>query len=134
MLRYDCRIARQMLGSFGYRFIADELPACGVSAGENKTVRLCSQQRTWSTLAAATAAERTWLTDITEHPSAEGKVCLCATNDVYSNRIAGYWMNDGLAVSALRNALGVDRRVDREATKFQWNQCFPRYPSCCLCR
>lgn len=30
------RIARQMLGLFGYRFIADELPARGISAGENK--------------------------------------------------------------------------------------------------
>jgi hypothetical protein len=27
------RIARQMLGLFGYRFIADELPARGISAG-----------------------------------------------------------------------------------------------------
>ena len=43
-------------------------------------------------------------------------------------------MNDKSAVSALGNALGVDRRVDREATKFQWNQCFPRHPSCCLRR
>ena len=84
--------------------------------------------------AAATAPDRAGLTDITEHPTAEGKVCLRAISDVYSNRIAGYSMNAGLAVSALRNALGVDRRVDREATKFQWNQCFPRYPSCCLCR
>ena len=30
------RIARQMLGLFGHRFIADELPARGISAGENK--------------------------------------------------------------------------------------------------
>lgn len=119
-----------MLGSFGYRFIADELPARGISAGENKAARLCSQQRTWSTLATATALDRTWLTDITEHPTAEGKVCLRAINDVYSNRIVGYSMNAGLAVPALRKALGVDRRVYREATKFQWNQCFPRYPSC----
>ena len=33
---------------FGYRFIADELPARGISAGENKVARLCSQQRIWS--------------------------------------------------------------------------------------
>jgi hypothetical protein len=34
--------------AFGYRFIADELPARGISAGENKVARLCSQQRIWS--------------------------------------------------------------------------------------
>ena len=73
-----------MLGSFGYRFIADELPARGSSAGENKAARLCSQQCTWSTF--ATAPDRAGLTDITEHPTAEGKVCLRAVNDVYSNQ------------------------------------------------
>ena len=33
---------------FGYRFIADELPARGISAGENRVARLCSAQRVWS--------------------------------------------------------------------------------------
>lgn len=30
--------------AFGYRFIADELPARGSTAGENRVARLCSQQ------------------------------------------------------------------------------------------
>jgi hypothetical protein len=30
---------------FGYRFIADELPARGIVAGRNRVSRLCSQQR-----------------------------------------------------------------------------------------
>ena len=34
--------------AFGYRFIADELLARGISAGENKVARLCSQERIWS--------------------------------------------------------------------------------------
>ena len=34
--------------AFGYRFIADELPAHGIEAGENRVARLCSQQRIWS--------------------------------------------------------------------------------------
>ncbi len=34
--------------TFGYRFIADELPAQGILAGENRVARLCSQQRIWS--------------------------------------------------------------------------------------
>lgn len=30
--------------AFGYRFIADELPAHGIVAGENRVARLCSQE------------------------------------------------------------------------------------------
>jgi putative transposase len=50
-----------------------------------------------------------WLTDITEHPTAEGKVYLCAVKDVYSNRIVGYSidsrMKSSLAAAAIRNAI-----------------------------
>jgi putative transposase len=117
--------------AFGYRFIADELPARGITAAENKVARLCSQQRIWSSFSkkrgldrragppvhddlvahqfTAEGPDRTWLTDITEHPTAEGKLYLCAIKDVYSNRIVGYSMDSrmtaGLAVSALRNAI-----------------------------
>ena len=31
-----------------------------------------------------------WLTDITEHPTAEGKLYCCALKDLFSNRIVGY--------------------------------------------
>jgi len=31
-----------------------------------------------------------WLTDITEHPTGEGKLYLCAIKDLHSNRIVGY--------------------------------------------
>jgi putative transposase len=59
----------------------------------------------------AAAPDRTWLTDITEHPTAEGKLYLCALKDVYSNRIVGYSMGSrmtaDLAVSALRNAIAL---------------------------
>jgi putative transposase len=119
--------------AFGYRFIADELPARGVTAGENRVARLCSQQRIWSVFSkkrglsrkagppvhddlvarqfTAAGPDRIWLTDITEHPTAEGKLYLCAFKDVYSNRIVGYSMSSrmtaGLAVSALRNAIAL---------------------------
>ena len=33
-----------------------------------------------------------WLTDITEHPTDEGKLYLCAIKDVFSGRIVGYSM------------------------------------------
>jgi hypothetical protein len=119
--------------AFGYRFIADELPARGVTAGENRVARLCSQQRIWSAFAkkrgltrkagppvhddlvarkfTAAGPDRTWLTDITEHPAGEDKLCLCAIKDIYPNRIAGYpvdsRMTARLAVSALRNAIAL---------------------------
>jgi putative transposase len=57
----------------------------------------------------ATAPNVTWLTDITEHNTAEGKLYLCAIKDVYSGRIVGYSidsrMKASLAVAALRNAI-----------------------------
>ena len=37
--------------AFGYRFIADELPGRGITAGENRVARLCSQERIWSVVA-----------------------------------------------------------------------------------
>jgi transposase InsO family protein len=118
---------------FGYRFIADELPEKGIMAGENRVARLCSQQQIWSAFAkkrglgrkagppvhddlvarqfTAAGPDRTWLTDITEHPTSEGKLYLCAFKDVYSNRIVGYSMSSRmtaqLAVSGLRNAIAL---------------------------
>ena len=117
--------------AFGYRFIADELREQGIAAGENRVARLCSQQRIWSVFAkkrglnrkagppvhddlvdrqfTASAPNVTWLTDITEHATAEGKLYLCAIKDVYSGRIVGYSidsrMKASLAVAALRNAI-----------------------------
>lgn len=55
-----------------------------------------------------------WLTDITEHKTTEGKLYLCAAEDVFSNRIMGYSINSRmkskLAVRALESA--VARRGD----------------------
>ncbi|MBV8949807.1 MAG: IS3 family transposase [Actinobacteria bacterium] len=63
----------------------------------------------------APAPNVVWLTDITEHPTVEGKVCVCAIKDVLSNRIVGYAidqrMTKHLAVSALRSAI-VRRQPD----------------------
>ena len=119
--------------TFGYRFICDELPAHGISAGANRVSRLCSQERIWSVHAkkrglnrkagppvhddlvkrnfTAAAPNRLWLTDITEHWTGEGKLYLCAIKDVYSGRIVGYSidsrMKASLAVAALRNAVAL---------------------------
>jgi putative transposase len=62
----------------------------------------------------ADAPNELWLSDITEHATAEGKLYLCAIKDAYSNRIIGYSidsrMKSRLAVAALNNA--VARRGD----------------------
>jgi transposase InsO family protein len=123
---------------FGYRFIADELPARGIEAGENRVSRLCSAQGIWSLHArkrglnrkagppvhddlvdrvfTAVGPNTVWLTDITEHPTGEGKLYLCAIKDLFSNRIVGYSidsrMKSSLAVAALRSAVA---RRDRPA-------------------
>lgn len=38
----------------------------------------------------AQSADQVWATDITEHPTAEGKLYCCAIQDLFSNRIVGY--------------------------------------------
>ena len=116
---------------FGYRFLADELEHSGHQVGERRVWRLCRQQRIWSTTTrkgrngkrpgpavhddlvkrdfSADRPNAVWLTDITEHPTGEGKVYCCAIKDVFSNRIVGYAINDRmtaqLATSALRAAV-----------------------------
>ena len=117
---------------FGYRFIADELERAGHEVGENRVQRLCREHRIWSTTTkkgrrsskipgppvhddlvnrdfSASAPNVTWLTDITEHPTAEGKLYACCLKDVFSNRIVGYSLSDrmtaDLAVIALRSAV-----------------------------
>ena len=60
---------------------------------------------------AADAPNELWLTDITEHKTAEGKLYLCAIKDVFSGRIVGYSidsrMKSRLAVRALANAVAM---------------------------
>jgi transposase InsO family protein len=117
---------------FGYRFISDELHAAGNEVGERRVWRLCRIQHVWSTTTkkgrkhhktpgpavqddlvqrdfTAPRPNAVWLTDITEHPTVEGKVYCCAIKDVFSNRIVGYSVSDRmtaqLAVSALRAAI-----------------------------
>lgn len=62
----------------------------------------------------ASAPNRLWLSDITEHRTSEGKLYCCAIKDVFSNRIVGYSISDGmtrhLVVDAITNA--VSRRGD----------------------
>jgi transposase InsO family protein len=123
---------------FGYRFIADELERHGVNASRNRVHRLCALARIWSAHSGKRGRHRLpgppvhddlvrrvfraerpnelWFTDITEHPTAEGKLYLCAVKDACSNRIVGYSldarMTSELAVNALRNAVALRGPVD----------------------
>lgn len=57
----------------------------------------------------ATRPDEKWLTGITEQPTAEGKLYLCAVKDCYFGRIVRYLidsrMKSALAASAIRNAI-----------------------------
>jgi transposase InsO family protein len=114
---------------FGYRFIADELEAAGHRVSERRVWRLCRDHQIWSTTTkkgrrggkgrpgpavhddlvrrdfTAAAPDRVWLTDITEHPTSEGKLYCCAVKDVFSNRIVGWSIDDRMTASIAVRAL-----------------------------
>jgi transposase InsO family protein len=60
--------------------------------------------------------DQVWVTDITEHPTAEGKLYCCAIKDLFSNRIVDYALSDRmtaqLAVTALRTAVARRQPAD----------------------
>ena len=115
---------------FGYRFLVEEARQAGEVMAERTAWRICSQHRLWSVFGkkrgkngkvgppvhddlverdfTAEAPNQLWLADITEHPTREGKLYLCAIKDVFSNRIVGYCidsrMKSRLATTALHNA------------------------------
>jgi putative transposase len=117
---------------FGYRFLADEIRAGGHELADRTAWRICSANG-WLCVFGkrkrgkkakpgapahddlvrreftATRPNRLWLADITEHPTGEGKLYLCAIKDVWSNRIVGYSMAErmtsSLAVAALDSAV-----------------------------
>lgn len=115
----------------GYRFIADELAAAGHALSERRVWKICHQGQIASAHSVtrgrwkkpgppvhddlvrreftAQGPNRLWLTDITEHPTSEGTLYLCAVKDVWSRRIVGYSINDRmtsqLAVDALEMAI-----------------------------
>jgi transposase InsO family protein len=117
---------------FGYRFLADMAAEAGQTMAERTAWRLCSQNGMWSTVTkkgrrgkgrvgppvhddhvardfSASAPNELWLTDITEHPTSEGKLYLCAVRDQFAGRIVGYSMASrmeaSIAVHALNNAV-----------------------------
>lgn len=117
---------------FGYRLLAGEARAAGWGMCERTAWRLCRDNRWWSAFGkkrgrngkrpgrpahddlvrrrfTATEPNCLWLTDITEHPTGEGTLYLCAVKDACSGRIVGYSidsrMKSRLAVAALEQAV-----------------------------
>lgn len=124
--------ARRDDPEFGHRLLGDEAREAGHQACDRTVWRICRDNRWWSVFGkkrgkngkrpgppahddlvcrdfTATAPNELWLTDITEHPTAEGKLYLCAIKDVYSGRIIGYSISDRMksriAVDALASAV-----------------------------
>lgn len=104
--------------TLGYRFLTDELDLeHGITVGENRVHRLCriaashhkKRSKAGSTGPAphddllavvdehgvvrhefvADEPNKVWLWDISEHPTREGKLYICAIKDVFSNKIVG---------------------------------------------
>ena len=122
--------------AFGYRLIHDELQLTrGLAVGRNRVHRLCKQQRLASVIVkrrgrgktpgpvvhgdhvkrrfGAEHLDRLWYVDISEHPTAEGKLYVCAIKDAASTRIVGLSMGPrmtaDLACAALRHAIMLRR-------------------------
>ncbi len=119
---------------FGHRLLADEARDAGEAMADRTAWRIASSNGWWSTYGkrgrgkggkvgppvhddlverdfTTTGPNQLWLTDITEHPTGEGKLYLCAIKDVFSGKIVGYSidarMKSHLAVNALRNAVAM---------------------------
>ncbi len=121
---------------FGHHFLVDEARAAGEAMAERTAWRICRDNGWWSTFGkrrgrgknvrvgppvhddkvrrnfTADAPNRLWLTDITEHPTSERKLYLCAVKDVFSGRIVDY---------------SIDSRMKSPASR--WQRCSPRSPA-----
>ena len=51
--------------------------------------------------------DRLWVTDITEHPTREGKVYCCVVLDVFSRRVVGWSIDSHQETALVTNALGM---------------------------
>jgi transposase InsO family protein len=58
----------------------------------------------------AAAPNQVWLSDITEHPTSEGKLYCCAIKDMCGNRIVGYSISDRMTAKLAVDALNTRPR------------------------
>lgn len=72
-------------------------PATEGAAADDLVLRLFSRD----------APDQPWLTDITEHPTREGKLYCCVVLDAYSRRVVGWSIDSQQAASLVMSALGI---------------------------
>src|SRR4029450_4150974 len=56
------------------------------------------------------APDRLWMTDITEHPTREGKLYCCVVLDAYSRLVVGWAIDSTQTTTLVLNALGMATR------------------------
>jgi transposase InsO family protein len=68
--------------------------------------------------------DRLWVTDITEHPTREGKVYCAVVLDVYSRRVVGWSIDSSPTAALVTNALGmaIDQRAPTDSTVIHSDQ------------
>ncbi len=74
---------------------------------------------------ARTEPDRLWVTDITEHPTREGKVYCAVVLDVFSRRVVGWSIDSSPTAALVTNALGMaidGRRPPRGSTVIHSDQ------------
>ena len=49
-----------------------------------------------------------WLTDITEHPTSEGKLYCCVVLDLYSRKVVGWAIDRRMEAALVLDAIGLD--------------------------
>lgn len=123
---------------FGYRLLADQVRELGFKVCDRTVWRICSHNRWWCRFGkpkkhrkssrpgrpvhddlvkrdfSAETPNELWLSDITEHPTREGKIYMCAVKDVFSNRIVGYSIKSHMQASLVTTAIdsAVARRTN----------------------
>ncbi|MFC4530911.1 IS3 family transposase [Sphaerisporangium dianthi] len=80
-------------------------------SGANRRRRSVHQTPTAADLVdrqfARTGPDQLWVTDITEHPTREGKVYCCVVLDAYSRRVVGWSIDSSQTATLVTNALGM---------------------------
>jgi putative transposase len=72
----------------------------------------------------ATAPNELWLTDITEHPTSEGKLYCCAVLDLYSRKVVGWAIDRRCEATLVNDALSKagDSRTTSSSTVIHSDQ------------
>ena len=129
VLLVKIREAHREYPGYGYRLITHHLQETGTMVSENRVHKICKKYSIYAHFVkkkprpakslppscvdlvrrdfTAKKPNQKWVIDITEHPTREGTLYLCAIQDLYSNKIVGYSMSDNRCVDIATNALAM---------------------------